>query len=317
MELKPIFPFEPVSTNVSPSGSDWVAQIKWDGVRMLHYFNGVETRLFNRKLNERTLQYPELLDTKAFCHADSVILDGEIIAFDNNKPSFHEIMKRDSLKQTQKIQLSIAKVPVTYMIFDVLFYNGAWMTGNTLANRLQLLERIITPRNNIQVTQNFPDGSALFSLMKEYRMEGVVYKDLSSKYAINGKDGRWKKQKIYKDLYAIVGGVTLRNKIVNSLLLGLYTNEQDLLYIGHAGTGKLTNHDWVRITELTSRMVIDRKPFMNEPERSKDAVWVRPELKVKVEFLEFTPNGTMRHPSIQSVVNVSKKECATDQITVT
>lgn len=289
-------------------------QIKWDGVRILLYNDGSQIRLFNRKMNERTNQYPEFHDIKSFCHADSVILDGEIIAFDQSKPSFHEVMRRDSLKQPLRIKQAISQVPVTYMIFDILFYNGQWVTDQPLNNRQKLLESIITPRSNVQIVQNFDDGAALFNLMKQHQMEGVVYKDLTSTYSINGKDGRWKKHKVMNDLFAVVGGVTFRGKIVNSLLLGVYTKEQDLVYIGHAGTGRLTQKDWASITEEVMKMQIAQRPFINEPERSKDAFWVKPELTVKVEYLEFTPGGTMRHPSIQAVVYAGKNECTVDQI---
>ncbi|WP_025716569.1 ATP-dependent DNA ligase [Paenibacillus sp. 1-18] len=314
MELEPIVPFEPTRVQTPPSGTKWVAQVKWDGVRILHYFDGNESRLFNRKLNERTMQYPELLDTNAFCKARSVILDGEVIAFDMTKPSFHEIMKRDRLKQAHKIKLSVNTNPVTYMIFDILFYNGAWVTDKSLDYRQRLLDKIIVPRNNIQISQNFSDGIALFNLMKQYQMEGVVYKDISSKYRINGKDGRWKKHKIVNDLFAVVGGITRSNHIVNSLLLGLYTDKDDFIYIGSAGTGKLTRHDWVFITEQTNKIVSAKRPFSNDPEKSKDVIWVKPELTVKVEYLEFTPGGTMRHPSIQTIIDVDKNECTINQI---
>ncbi|KRE32645.1 ATP-dependent DNA ligase [Paenibacillus sp. Soil522] len=314
MELKPIYPFEPIRTSIPPKGNNWVTQIKWDGVRVLLYFDGNGIKLFNRRMNERTLQYPELLDVSAFCKAHSVILDGEIIAFDQSKPSFHEVMRRDSLKQAQKIKQSLARIPVTYMIFDVLFYNGDWVTGRSLEDRQALLEKIIIPQNNLQIVQNFDDGKALFDLMKQHQMEGVIFKDLHSTYSINGKDGRWRKQKVLRDLYAVVGGVTFRHNIVNSLLLGIYTNDRELIYIGHAGTGKLTQRDWATITEDIKEMQVTHRPFINEPERSKDARWVKPELTVKVEYLEFTPGGTMRHPSIQAVVNLDRNECTVDQL---
>jgi len=314
MQFKPIRPFEPISTSTPPAGDNWIAQIKWDGVRMLFYFDGHETRLYNRKINERTNQYPEFLDIRSFCRANSVILDGEIIAFNQSKPSFHEVMRRDSLKQLQKIKQSVNQVPVTYMVFDILYFNGEWVVDRTLDYRQKLLESVITPQVNVQIVQNFHEGAALFHLMKQHRMEGVVYKDLNSTYSIHGKDGRWKKHKVTNDLFAVVGGVTYRDNIVNSLLLGIYSSAQDLIYIGHAGTGKLTQTDWATLTKKATKMQIAQKPFKNEPERSKDAIWLKPELTVKVEYLEFTPGGTMRHPSIQAIVDVDKNECTADQL---
>ena len=313
MKINPIIPFEPVRMLHPPSGTNWVAQVKWDGVRILHYYDGSESRLFNRRLNERTKQYPEFLDTHSFCQADSVILDGEVIAFENTTPSFHEVMKRDRLKQEQSIQHALSVTPVTYMIFDILYYNNAWVIDQSLESRQQLLDRNIMPRTNVQLVQNFSDGPALFNLMSQYQMEGVVYKDLSSKYRIQGKDDRWRKHKIVNDLFAVVGGVTKANHIVNSLLLGLYTDTGDLIYIGSAGTGKLKRQDWVSITEQTNNLVSAQSPFSNVPETAKKVFWVQPELTVKVEYLEFTPGGSMRHPSIQTVVDIDIHECTVNQ----
>ncbi|MNB99409.1 ATP-dependent DNA ligase [compost metagenome] len=66
MKLQPIVPFEPVLSDQLPEGEQWIAQIKWDGVRMLSYFDGTTTELINRKGNYRTAQYPELADAAAY-----------------------------------------------------------------------------------------------------------------------------------------------------------------------------------------------------------------------------------------------------------
>ncbi|GMA51215.1 hypothetical protein GCM10025857_25720 [Alicyclobacillus contaminans] len=71
-----------------PAGPGWVAQVKWDGVRILTYSDGREVHLFNRRRNNRTLHYPELVDVSAYSTAKSVIYDGEVIAWRRGKPSF-------------------------------------------------------------------------------------------------------------------------------------------------------------------------------------------------------------------------------------
>lgn len=313
MELKPIFPFEPVSTDRPPIGEQWIAQIKWDGVRMLVYWDGTETRLWNRRRNERTLQYPEFLDVKSYCRASSVILDGEMIALDHSKPSFHEIMKRDRLRTEGKIKLAIMQTPVTYMIFDVLYCDGEWVVDRPLRERQRLLEQIIAPNERVQLVGNVADAEALLNVMRGHGMEGIVCKDLNGTYAIDGKDARWQKRKLFRDLYAVVGGVTFRGRIVNALLLGLYDEQGRLFYIGHAGTGKVTQAEWGQLTKRAMEMSIAERPFVNEPERSKDAMWIRPEIVVRVQFLEWTPDGIMRHPSIQAFADLPADVCTLGQ----
>ncbi len=314
MNLKPIVPFEPILCERGPSGPQWTAQIKWDGVRMLAYHDGRETRLVNRKRNDRTAQYPEFQDTASYCSASSFILDGEMISFDESKPSFHEIMRRDGLRRTAAIEAAVRTVPVVYMIFDIVYADGEWVTDKPLSERQRLLAEVVKPGSRVQLTGNFPDGDALFGAMKAKGMEGIVYKDLDSLYVPDGKDGRWRKRKITRDLYAAVGGVTHRDGIVNALLLGLYAPDGRFVYVGHAGTGRLTYADWRELTRIAAELRTSARPFVNEPERHRDAVWTTPKLVVRVQYLEWTPGGTMRQPSIQAVMDgMPPADCTTDQ----
>jgi bifunctional non-homologous end joining protein LigD len=313
LDFKPILPFEPVSTDEWPVGTHFTSQIKWDGVRMLLYFDGSTTKLINRRLNDRTLQYPELTNPQAFCSANSVILDGEIIALSDGKPSFYEIMKRDSARKSSTVTRAMHQVSITYMVFDILYLNGDWLLHLSLKERQNKLASIMKPNHLVQLVTNHDDMEALFAIVKQHELEGIVIKDLTSSYVINGKDKRWLKKKIFKDLYAVIGGVTYRGKIVNSLLLGLYDDQGQLWYIGHAGTGKLTVKDWQHVTDMVQSMTTQERLFINEPERSKDAVWITPQLVVKVSFMEWTHNKTLRHPSIQSFMNMDVSLCNFNQ----
>ncbi|WP_136603708.1 RNA ligase family protein [Paenibacillus dokdonensis] len=313
MKLRPVKPFEPIMTNILPSGGRLIAQIKWDGVRMLVYHDSEGTELINRKGNNRTRQYPELMDTAAYCQADSFILDGEIIALVDGVPSFHQVMKRDSLRQEQQIRARVQQVPIVYMVFDILYFNGESVTNKPLHERQALLAQVLIPSPMVQAVPSYPDISLLHEISKQHQLEGIVIKDLDSVYAVGGKDKRWQKRKNILDLNAVVGGVTYRDGLVNALLLGLYDEEGKLIYIGHAGTGKLTVADWRRITEEAATMLLKDRPFTNQSERQKGAVWIRPEWVVKVNFLEWTPGGTLRQPSIQAFVNSAPEDCKLDQ----
>ncbi|MBP1931233.1 RNA ligase family protein [Ammoniphilus resinae] len=315
MQLQPIIPFEPITTEELPDGDQWIAQVKWDGVRVLTYYDGQKVRLFNRKANERTLHYPEIADVKSFCTANSVILDGEIIALgQDGKPSFHEVMRRDGIRRMEQVKLAQRAVKITYMIFDVIFYNGQWINQRPLKERIDVLSKIIMPKDYAQLVMTYSDADALFEVIRQNGMEGIVIKDLASHYAIAGKDKRWQKKKVIKDLYAVVGGVTYRAGMVNALLLGLYDEKGQLWYIGHAGTGKLTQEDWKNITQIVEKLKIEAKPFTNIPERSKEVTWINPVITVKVNYLEWTTKGSLRQPSIQSLGNADKANCTFNQI---
>gem|GEM_PF-152510 len=211
--MEPIVPFEPVAADEIPAGPQWVAQIKWDGVRMLVYFDGATTKLVNRRLHERTMQYPELADARRYCRAKSAILDGEIVAFDAAKPSFHEVMRRDGVRNPHAVPAAAREIPITYMVFDILYHDGEWVTGRSLEERQRLLSRAVEPGDAVRLVGNETDGAKLFEVMRKHGMEGIVVKDLASTYAIGGKDGRWRKIKVRRDLTAVVGGVTYSGSV--------------------------------------------------------------------------------------------------------
>ncbi|MED4354348.1 RNA ligase family protein [Schinkia azotoformans] len=314
MDLKPIIPFEPINSNEIPTGDDFISQIKWDGVRILTYFDGTNTRLFNRKLNERTMQFPELTNVQTFCHASSVILDGEVIALDKNgNNSFHEVMRRDSIRRIVRVKSAALITPVYYMIFDVVYYNNEWVNNWLLKDRIELLNDIIRPNNNVQLVPKQKDGNTLFEVVKKHNMEGIIVKGLNSRYVINGKNSSWRKIKNYKDLIAVVGGVTFRLGTVNSLLLGLYDNNEQLWYVGNAGSGKLTSLDWENITKLVSDKITTESPFINIPKGAQKTLWVKPNVTVKIKYIEWPEGHSIRQPTIEAFVDHPPSECKLEQ----
>lgn len=313
MKLQPIIPFEPILATQLPTGDQWIAQIKWDGVRMLSYYDGSSTRLINRRGNDRTVQYPELTDITAYCKANSVILDGEIIALKNGKPSFHEVMRRDSLKNSSTITVVKHQIPVIYMVFDILYYNGQSTMDQPLFSRQQLLNDILLPHPHVQIVPSYSHPDELFAAAQVQRLEGIVCKEINSTYAPGGKDKRWQKRKIISDITAVAGGVTFRDGIVNALLLGLYDPQGNLHYIGHAGPGKLTMQDKRTLTAQAHILALDHSPFVAAPQRGKNAFWIKPELVFKVHFLEWNTSGTLRQPIIQAKVDLPPEACTMAQ----
>jgi bifunctional non-homologous end joining protein LigD len=310
--LKPIIPFEPVISHTIPTENHWRHEIKWDGTRILTYHNNEGTKLFNRKQRERTFHYPELTALQSYCRATSVILDGEVIALaDNGKPSFHEVMRRDMIQRLERVKDAQLKIPITYMIFDIAYYNGQWINHLPLSERIELLSSIITPSEHVHLVSVHNHGETLFKVMQQQDMEGIVCKDLRSTYSLGAKDDRWKKVKNYGDVIAVIGGFTLRGGLVNAVLLGQYDLEGKLWYIGHTGTGKLTKEEWRNLTQILTPAVMNACPFAKKPQRYKDAFWVRPTITAKVQYSEWRwqEGRALRQPSIQAFVTAPPQEC--------
>ncbi len=302
---------EPVASRAIPDGDEWLAQIKWDGVRVLAYYDGTRTELYNRKLKRRTQHYPELADLPSYCEARSAILDGEVIALGaDGKPDFHEVMRRDGIRRMERVERVMDIVPVTYMVFDVLYLNGEWMVKQPLQERLKRLSEIIVPSARVQVVTSHADGRQLFDVVKHHGMEGIVVKRTDSPYRIGEKKDEWRKIKNYRDLVAVIGGFTRDEAgVANALLLGLYDADGRFVYIGHSGTGKLTRQDWKGLTVTLQGLVTQKPPFSNTPDRHRDVLWVDPRITVRVQYAEWTEGRSLRQPSIQAILDVPPEAC--------
>ncbi|WP_332236952.1 MULTISPECIES: ATP-dependent DNA ligase [unclassified Sporolactobacillus] len=308
-KLNPVIPFEPVPAKTIPDRAEWIHQIKWDGVRVLCYFGGREIRLFNRKKNERTAVFPELQAVTKCTAAESFILDGEVIALDQNgRPSFHDVMRRDGIRQPDRIKAAMKNIPIYYMIFDLIYCNGQWLNDRPLQERLDRLAAIVTPSERIQLTPVHRDGPALFHTVKKMGLEGIVSKDSGSRYMIGGQNADWRKIKNYKDLIAVIGGVAYHSDIVRSVLLGLYDEQGRLIYIGRCGTGNLTMAEWQAFTQFIVPLITDTMPFAGRPPGSKGVRWLEPRITVRVKYINWAGHA-LRQPSIQAFVGRDPEKC--------
>jgi bifunctional non-homologous end joining protein LigD len=58
---------------------------------------------------------------------------------------------------------------------------------------------------------------------------------------------------------------------------------------------------------------MQEKPFANKTGREREAVWVRPEITVKIQYAEWTEGHSLRQPSIQAFVDIPPTECVFGQ----
>ncbi len=307
--MEPLIPFEPITADSIPVEGDWVFQVKWDGVRILVYKTGSETEVINRHLNNRTLQYPELMDTASYANADSFVLDGEVIALVDGKPSFHQVMKRDRLRGEAVIEHMKDEIPIIYMVFDCLYVNGESMMDKPLYKRQELLRTIISETEHVRITENFAEGEGLFQAVKEQGLEGIICKDLEAGYLPGGKDDRWQKIKNYQDVIAVVCGYIKNGSRIRSLLLGLYGPDNQLYYIGKTGRGRYSERDWKTIQAYLEKGEQVNCPFANSVKDAKNCQWISPIYTVKIQFLEWSESKTLRQPVLDSFVERNPLDC--------
>jgi len=131
--------------------------------------------------------------------------------------------------------------------------------------------------------------------MRQKNYEGIVSKKKSSKYLAGKKHNQWFKTKILKKTLAVIGGLSWRAKSPNSLLLGIYENN-NLIYIGNASLG-LTQNDFHLLKDYSSTNAQPQSPFANLS-KAKDTTWLQPILTCWVSYLEWTDGKSLRHPKI-------------------
>ena len=175
----------------------WAYEIKWDGVRAILYSRPGRLRIESRNLNEITARYPELRALARQLGAHETVLDGEIVAFDEHgAPSFERLQQRMNLSAESEIRRTARAVPITYMIFDLLFLDGDLTSALPYRKRRELLEQLGLTGASWQTPANHSGGGReLLAVTAEHHLEGVVAKRLDSPYLPGARSRNWLKIK--------------------------------------------------------------------------------------------------------------------------
>ncbi|MFI6787260.1 non-homologous end-joining DNA ligase [Nonomuraea sp. NPDC050383] len=282
----------------------WSAEMKWDGVRGLAYVEAGALRLMSRNGRDVTPAYPELYPMAGAVGGRDVVLDGEIVAFDDSGlPSFGALAARMHQRRPMRIAELVRTVPVTYMIFDVLHVDDRSAIRLPYDERRELLEGLVRPGFRWQTPVAFlGDPRAALDASHRLGLEGVVVKRRDSPYRPGGRGPEWTKVKNFSHLEVVIGGwkpgAGRRAGGIGSLLLGAYDPGGRLMYVGHVGTG-FTDAMLVALREDLTPLERPSSPF-GQPvprEYARDARWVEPRLVGEVRYADVTGDGRLRHPS--------------------
>ncbi|NLG32900.1 MAG: DNA ligase [Syntrophomonadaceae bacterium] len=297
---------EPVLWPEAFNDSRFTFQVKWDGVRILSVIDEDGVTLVNKHGNFRTLQFEELHQLPKMIKAEYAVLDGEVVALKEGKPSFPAVMRRDRTHNPKQLAYLKQNIPVCYMVFDLLNCNGEDLTGKSLKCRRERLEQVLKPSAQIQLVEDFPAGKSLFQAVESMGMEGIVAKKIDSPYQAGKKHNDWLKIKCRRVQNCLVGGYTLRGNTVNALLLGAY-QEDDFIYIGRVGSGLTGLHQELFSRSFPAQMIPD-SPFANLT-RTKGCYFLQPRIGVRVEYMEWTEDSKLRAPVIKEFIDVDRGDC--------
>lgn len=290
-------------------------EIKWDGVRAIGFIDNGRLRLESRNLLDITAQYPELKELGESLGSRSAVLDGEIVAFDKaGKPSFSRLQTRMHVGSPAVVKRRMRDVPVTYMIFDLLYFEGHSLMSMAYEDRRRKLDALGLNGPAWQTPPYYRDGAALLAASRAQGLEGIVAKRIDAPYLQGRREAVWLKIKNpRRGEFVIAGwypGEGNRENRIGSLLLGYYEanaqfairdSQTPLRFAGKVGTG-FTEKELKRLQELLVPLRRVTTPFTGAKQPQKHAVFCEPQYVAAVEYTEWTHERTLRHPSYKGIV---------------
>ena len=248
-------------------------------------------RLVSRNQNDLTAQFFDLGSLPKYVKAERAILDGEIVALDEEgRPSFSLMQQRTGFQPGKRRLPGRAGVPIIYYAFDLLYLDGFDLRRVALERRKQLLQERIEGRELIHFSDHYVEkGLDLFEAAKQRGLEGIVAKKRNSCYE-EKRSREWLKIKITQRQECVIGGYTDpegSREYFGALVLGLYDRQGRLIHVGQAGTGfdhKTLKEMFARLQPLKTK----ENPFYGSLGGLRKVQFVRPELVAEIKFSEWT-----------------------------
>ena len=287
-----------------PNEEKWGFEVKWDGIRTVVFCDHGHIELQGRNFSDFTPRYPEVREMARAVGARRMILDGEIVAFDEHgRPSFERLQSRMHLASDSAVKRRMRDIPVTYVAFDLLYLDGRSTLPLHYEQRREVLEALELEGPAWRVpSYHRGEGSALLAATRDLGIEGIVAKRLDSTYEPGRRSSGWVKVKNVCEQDVVIGGWTPgeggRSRTLGALAVGVI-EDGDLVYAGKVGTG-FTEQTLALVQRELEPLRRPDSPFSGR-QPPKGTVFVEPRLVARVELREWTSSGTMRAPSFKGL----------------
>jgi bifunctional non-homologous end joining protein LigD len=281
----------------APDGPAWLHEMKLDGYRMHARLDAGRVQILTRRGNDWTDKYPVIAKAVAGLPAQNAYLDGELCGvMPDGRTAFNLIQNATDTGQGALV----------FFLFDLLFLNAENLTTLPLVERKAQLAALLkgTPDSLRYNNHQIGHGPEFHRLACQHGLEGIVSKRINGLYEPDRRT--WLKVKcLNREEFVVVGWSYPeggRHRI-GSLLLGYYIPEGKLIYAGRAGTG-MPVAELERLWQRLQSLEIDKMPLAIPPPRGtrfgsplvlSRVHWVRPEMVVEVSYVEWTPDGLLRH----------------------
>jgi bifunctional non-homologous end joining protein LigD len=279
-------------------------EVKWDGIRTIAFCDHGHLYLQGRNFTDFTPRYPELRELPRTLGARRLVLDGEVVALDEEgRPSFERLQSRMHLASESAVRRRMADLPVTFVIFDLLYLDGHSTLALSYEDRRNLLERLELEGPSWRTPgYHRGEGRALLDATGRLGVEGVVAKRLDCPYEPGRRASGWIKVKNVLEQDVVIGGWTPgaggRSGRIGALAVGVM-DEGRLVYAGKVGTG-FTEATLALLARELEPLRREESPFEGR-QPPKGTIFVAPQLVVAVELREWTRTGTLRAPSFKGL----------------
>jgi bifunctional non-homologous end joining protein LigD len=300
-----------------PPAGDWMYEIKFNGWRALALKGGSQSRLLSRSEKDFGARFPEIMQSIAELDAADAVLDGEIVALDEEGRSSFELLQAYDFGQNRP--------PIFYYAFDILHLNGRDMKDQLLAERKSQLEKLLkNPPGAIRYSATLGnDANALLQQIRGLGLEGVIGKGKNSIYEPGRRSGSWIKLKLVLEQKFVIGGYSKGAHQNSGLLVVGYYENKEMVFAGKVETG-VTATLLRRLHSRFKKIASESCPFTDLPvsraapsepsitaSEMKHFHWVEPSIVCQIKFAQWTRSGCLREPVF---LGLREDEIATDVI---
>ena len=287
---------------VPPSG--YVYELKLDGVRIVADKRGSDVALTYRSGRDTTAAYPEVERAVQALAADRIVLDGEIVTFDENGlPNFQRLLQRVQARVRPE-RSGALPLPVFYVVFDVLAIGPYDLRPLPWRARREVLSAILPGGGILRALDYLEDhGEKLLEFCRGRHLEGIVAKRVDAPYREGPRrTDDWLKIKCERDESFVVVGYTVGKGRTRLGALDLASYDGDRLVArGKVGSG-LDERTVDLLLEKLKPLIVKEKPYEGDPgDAPLGRTFVKPEVVVTIRFLGWSEEGSLRFPVFRGV----------------
>jgi bifunctional non-homologous end joining protein LigD len=280
-----------------PEGDQWLYEVKFDGYRAMLIKAADRIQFRSRNDKDLTRIYPGLQEAGRRIHAETAVIDGEIVAVDaTGHPSFQALQHRAAHPGHA----------ILYYAFDLLHLDGDDLTTWPLEKRRAHLPAVVKDSGLLLSETLRGSADQVTDAVRGLGLEGVIAKRRDSRYDAGQRSGAWVKLKLDRQQELVVGGYRPGPLGLDALLVGFYDG-RDLHFAGKVRAG-FTPHLRREVFAQLQPLHRARCPFVDLPtgetshwgggvttEQMTEMRWVKPALVAQIRFVEWTSDRHLRH----------------------